>query len=94
MFDKTKKTPVEILDVDLVSGLVKKLAVEGAEVEKIEVGRIGIFKITVPTEMMGRILGKGGRTITALRTIVAGMGGAQNQKYILEIIDAETQESF
>ncbi len=46
-----------------------------------------VYELSVSKEDIGKIIGKGGRTLTALRTIVSAVGTKLRRKAILEVIE-------
>ncbi len=69
----------------LVSSLVD--APETVRIDRIETERVDIFFLHVGKDDRGRILGKGGRTIGALRTLLEGVAARLDREVVLEIID-------
>ena len=69
----------------LVSSLVD--TPESVRIDRIETERVDIFFLRVDKDDRGRILGKGGRTIGALRTLLEGVATRLDREVVLEIID-------
>ena len=69
----------------LVCSLVD--APETVRIDRIETERVDIFFLHVGKDDRGRILGKGGRTIGALRTLLEGVAARLDREVVLEIID-------
>lgn len=69
----------------LVRSLVD--APETVRIDRIETERVDIFFLHVGKDDRGRILGKGGRTIGALRTLLEGVATRLDREVVLEIID-------
>ncbi len=69
----------------LVRSLVD--APETVRIDRIETERVDIFFLHVGKDDRGRILGKGGRTIGALRTLLEGIAARLDREIVLEIID-------
>jgi len=44
-----------------------------------------ILELKAAKEDTGKIIGKKGRTVLAMRTILAGIGGKEKKRYVLEI---------
>jgi predicted RNA-binding protein YlqC (UPF0109 family) len=44
-----------------------------------------LYEIRVAPEEVGRVIGKGGQVITAIRTIVRAAAGRQGKRVILEV---------
>ena len=60
---------------------------DALKIDRIETERVDIFFLHVSKEDRGRILGKGGRTIGALRTFLEGVAARLDREVVLEIID-------
>lgn len=74
-----------------------KFILEGVldEPEKAQLkGRVddrGIFfELFLPAEEMGRFIGKGGKTVKAIRTVLRTMGARHDQQVNLKIIEPES----
>lgn len=74
---------------DLLETLVKKLVDKPEEVVVTETGSNGMinFRIKVATDDIGKILGKKGQTITALRTISKAIGAKEAKKKVIIDLD-------
>lgn len=74
---------------DLVSTLVRGLVREPGRVrvhERTVRGRL-VFELTVHPDDRGRIIGRGGRTADALRTVLSAVAHRQSRPCSLEILD-------
>ena len=69
--------------------IVKSLADDVETVDVREVDRNGttIIQIRVAQEDMGKIIGKQGRTVRALRSLVHAVGIKRNKRFILEVVE-------
>ncbi len=69
--------------------IVKALADDVETVEVREVDRNGttIIQIRVAQEDMGKIIGKQGRTVRALRSLVHAVGIKRKKRFILEVVE-------
>ena len=76
----------------LIENLIKKIVVNPDEVQvaENEGEETYVFEIKVAREDMGRVIGKKGKTIEALRTIVFALGVKNKKRCLLQLI--ETQE--
>lgn len=74
---------------DLVTYIAQSLVdrPESVEVHKDEQGSKVVLELTVASPDMGRVIGKGGRVVNAIRTLVAVAAERQNKRASLEIID-------
>ena len=79
----------EIKDLlnDLIKGLVNKP--DQVEVSENEGDKVLIFEARVAKEDMGKVIGKKGKTIEAIKTIVGACGAKQKKRFIFQIIDEE-----
>ena len=57
------------------------------KIDRIETEKVDIFFLHVGKEDRGRILGKGGRTIGALRTFLEGVAARLDREVVIEIVD-------
>jgi len=57
------------------------------EVTEIEGRKTSVIELRVAEEDTGKIIGKNGNTITAIRTILSNAGRKRNMRVLLEIID-------
>jgi len=69
--------------------LVRSLASnpDAVRIDRIETESVDIFFLHAGKDDRGRILGKGGRTIGALRTFLEGVAARLDREVVLEIID-------
>ncbi len=76
---------------DLVTDLIKGLVNEPDEVEvtENEGDKTLVFEAKVAKEDMGKVIGKKGKTIEAIKTIVVACGAKQKKRCIFQIIDEE-----
>lgn len=60
---------------------------DAVRIDRIETERVDLFFLHVGKEDRGRILGKGGRTASALRTFLEGVAAGLDREVVVEIID-------
>ncbi len=60
---------------------------EQVRIDRIETERVDIFFLQVGKEDRGRLLGKGGRTIGALRTFLEGVAVRLDREVVVELAD-------
>jgi predicted RNA-binding protein YlqC (UPF0109 family) len=74
---------------DLVQWLARELVEHGdaVRVEAIERDRSTVFELTVHPDDLGRVIGRGGRTAKAFRTVLEFAGRAQGRRAVLDILD-------
>lgn len=74
---------------DLVTYIAKSLVdrPESVDVRVSEQRSEVILELTVANPDMGRVIGKGGRVVNAIRSLVAVAAERQNKRASLEIID-------
>ncbi len=75
---------------DTVELIVKSLVDDQAavDVREIEHGGLTLVEIRVGPDDMGKIIGKQGRTIRALRSLVSAVGVKRKRRLSLEIVEA------
>ena len=75
---------------DAVELIVKHLVREAESVDVREVERdrsTSVIEIRVAQEDVGKIIGRQGRTVKALRSLLHAAGEKQHKRYILEIVE-------
>lgn len=75
---------------DAVELIVRKLVREPESVDVREVERdrsTTVIEIRVAQEDVGKIIGRQGRTVKALRSLLHAAGQKQNRRYLLEIVE-------
>ena len=74
---------------EAIEMIVKSLVDEPETVDIREVDRNGtmLIEVRVAQQDVGKIIGKQGRTIRALRSLARIAGGKQNRRYLLEIVE-------
>ena len=60
---------------------------EQVKIDRIETERVDIFFLHIGKNDRGRILGKSGRTIGALRTFLEGIAARSDREVVVEILD-------
>ncbi|HEU0251541.1 MAG TPA: KH domain-containing protein [Candidatus Binatia bacterium] len=74
---------------DAIEMIVKSLVDESDQVDIREVERNGstLIEVRVAPNDVGKIIGKQGRTIRALRSLARIAGAKKNRRYQLEIVE-------
>lgn len=74
---------------DELTSVVRGLVEHSEAVELEEVNRAGevFFELRVAAQDLGKVIGRQGRTVRALRTLLEARGEAENVRYSLEILD-------
>jgi uncharacterized protein len=74
---------------DTIEMVVKALVDDPEAVEVREVERNGTTRIEVHVAQpdMGKIIGKQGRTVRALRSLVYAAGVKQHRRYVLDVVE-------
>jgi uncharacterized protein len=69
--------------------VVKALVDDGDAVEVREIDREGTTRIEVHVAQpdMGKVIGKQGRTVRALRSLVYAAGVKQHRRYVLDVVE-------
>lgn len=74
---------------DTIEVVVKALVDDSDAVDVREIDRNGTTRIEVrvaPPDM-GKVIGKQGRTVRALRSLVYAAGLKQNRRYVLDVVE-------
>jgi predicted RNA-binding protein YlqC (UPF0109 family) len=69
----------------VVQGLVERP--DALKIDRIETEKVDIFFLRVAKDDRGRVLGKGGRTIGAVRTFLEGVAARFDREVVVEIVD-------
>ncbi len=74
---------------DLITVIVKALVDQPDEVSVNEIGgsHTIILEVRVAKMDMGKVIGKKGRTVNAIRTVLIAAAGKAKKRYVLEIIE-------
>ena len=74
---------------DLIEYIAKALVdhPEQVKVSEIEGGRTSVIELSVAKEDMGKVIGKQGRTATAIRIILGAVSAKLKRHSVPEIID-------
>ena len=74
---------------DLIGYIAKALVDQPDKVSitEIEGNNTNVLELRVAKSDMGKIIGKQGRNVQALRTILSAAGGKTRKRYVLEIVE-------
>ena len=74
---------------DTIEIVVKALVDDSEAVDVREIDRNGTTRIEVRVAQpdMGKVIGKQGRTVRALRSLVYAAGLKQNRRYVLDVVE-------
>jgi predicted RNA-binding protein YlqC (UPF0109 family) len=74
---------------DLVLWLARELVdrKDAVQVEASERDRATVFELTVDPDDLGRVIGRGGRTAKALRTVLDVAARGEGRRAVLDILD-------
>ena len=74
---------------DLISYIAKALVdqPERVSIVEIEGNNTNVLELRVAKSDIGKIIGKQGRNVQALRTILSAAGGKTRKRYVLEIVE-------
>jgi predicted RNA-binding protein YlqC (UPF0109 family) len=74
---------------DLVLWLARELVdnKDAVQVDAIERDRSTVFELTVAPDDLGRVIGRGGRTAKALRTVLDAAARKEGKRAVLDILD-------
>jgi predicted RNA-binding protein YlqC (UPF0109 family) len=63
------------------------------EIKEVDGERIVVFEVRVHPSDVGKIIGKNGRTITAIRTLLTSAAAKDGKRAMLEIVEPEGRVS-
>ena len=74
---------------DTVEMIVKALVdnADGVEVREVDKNGTTLIEIRVAQEEMGKVIGKQGRTVKALRSLANAVGTKKRRRFVLEIVE-------
>jgi predicted RNA-binding protein YlqC (UPF0109 family) len=62
---------------------------EQVDVKEVDGERVVVFEVRLNPTDIGKVIGKSGRTITAIRTLLTSAAAKHNKRAMLEIIEPE-----
>lgn len=68
----------------LVSGLVEQP--EQVKIEHISTPKVELFYLSVSRKDLGRLLGREGRTVEALRAVLAAVAAKQGKETVIDVV--------
>ena len=74
---------------DLITKILQALVdqPEGVSVNEMGAGETKVLEVRAAKTDIGKIIGKQGRTVQAVRTIMRAAAGNSRKRYILEIVE-------
>ncbi len=74
---------------DLVEMIVKKLVdnVDQVRVNEVKAEHTNVIELRVAHSDIGKVIGKHGNTISAIRTILSNVGMKRGCRYLVEILE-------
>lgn len=74
---------------DLIGYIAKALVDQPEKVSVVEIegSNINVLELSVAKSDMGMVIGKQGRTASAIRTILNAASGKLRKRYVLEIVE-------
>jgi hypothetical protein len=74
---------------DLVLWLARELVErkDAVRVDVVERDRTTVLELTVAPDDLGRVIGRGGRTAKAIRTVVESAARREGRRAVLDILD-------
>jgi len=74
---------------EMVEYIVKRIVdnPEEVKVQEIKAEKVILLEISVAKEDMGKVIGKGGRNATALRTLVGAAAAKLKKRVMVEILE-------
>jgi predicted RNA-binding protein YlqC (UPF0109 family) len=65
---------------------------EQVDVREVDGDRVVVFEVRLHPSDVGKVIGKSGRTITAIRTLLTSAAAKHGKRAMLEIIEPEGRE--
>jgi uncharacterized protein len=74
---------------ELLEFLAKSLVddPDGVSVDTVEEEDAVVLELRVAEDDTGQVIGRRGRTITALRTVMRAVGASQDQRVLVDLVD-------
>jgi len=74
---------------DLIEYIAKALVEHPDEVRLVEVGgeRTAVFELRCHPDDIGKVIGKNGKTIGAIRTLLSTAAARQGKRAVLEVVE-------
>jgi len=74
---------------NLIEGIVKSIVAkpEAVSVRGVEGENSVVIELKVDSDDIGRVIGKNGRTINAMRTILSATRAQKEKRQVLEVLD-------
>jgi predicted RNA-binding protein YlqC (UPF0109 family) len=74
---------------ELVEYLTKSLVDEPDEVsvEEVDAGRVTVYEVTVAEDDVGKIIGRSGRTVNAVRAVVRAAAVRDGRRVLVDVVD-------
>ena len=74
---------------DLLEFVIKALVDDPAavEIDTQKKNNVEVYKVKIAKEDIGKVIGKQGKTIKALRTIVKSVSAREGKRTVLEIVE-------
>ncbi|MBW2662378.1 MAG: KH domain-containing protein [Deltaproteobacteria bacterium] len=74
---------------DLLIKIVKALVddPEQVQITEIEGSQTTVLELRVAKSDMGKVIGKKGRTVNAIRTVLSAASGGAGKRYVLELVE-------
>ena len=66
---------------------------EQVEIREVDGDRVVVFELRLNQTDIGKVIGKSGRTITAIRTLLTSAAAKQGKRAMIEIIEPEGSRS-
>ena len=75
----------------LVTSIVQALCDDTASVQILSDSNTTIFKVTLPAAHMGKLIGRNGSLVSAIRRILVGLSGRDGRSYLIEVMQANNE---
>ncbi|HXX15538.1 MAG TPA: KH domain-containing protein [Candidatus Eremiobacteraceae bacterium] len=60
---------------------------DAVDVRQVDGGRVTVFELRTHPDDVGKVIGRQGRTVKAIRTLLGAMGMKLHRRFILEIVE-------
>ena len=92
-FKSMSKEDQNIEGQDFMKEIIEKIVKvivdnqDDVHINEVDGGRTKIIELRVAKDDIGKVIGKKGHTISAIRTILASASGKEKVRYVLELLE-------
>ncbi len=66
---------------------------DDVDIKEVDGERVVLFELRLHPSDVGKVIGKNGRTITAIRTLLTGAGAKHGKRAMLEIVEPDKKHA-